>query len=99
MLVLLAIDSDVEPSYGYGIIKNLESSSKGKLKFPEGTIYPILSSLSNKKLLESYWGDPQGGPRRKYYKLTADGKEALLLCHGDWLAFYEVTNDVIEKLQ
>lgn len=99
MLVLRAIASDVEPSYGYRIIKILEKSSNGKLKFPEGTIYPILSSLSNKKLLESYWGDPQGGPRRKYYKLTSDGREALLLCHDDWLAFYMLTNNVIEKLE
>ncbi len=98
MLVLLTIDRDGGPCYGYRIIKILERTSDGRLRFPEGTIYPILSSLSAKELLESYWGDPQGGPRRKYYRLTQDGREALALCLEDWLSNYKITREVMEKL-
>ena len=84
LLVLLAISRNSEPSYGYHIIKLLETLSNGRFKFPEGTIYPILSSLQSKGLLTSYWGDAPEGPRRKYYKLTADGSKALNMCLTDW---------------
>ena len=99
MLVLLAIDKDPEPSYGYRIIKTLEKTSKGKFKFPEGTIYPILGSLSNKGLLKSYWGDAPEGPRRKYYKLTPNGKKALKVCLDVWHTLSDFTFDIIEDLE
>ena len=52
-LVLAAIDSEKEPSYGYRIIRKLEDSSKGRYSLPEGTIYPILNSLSKRGFLKT----------------------------------------------
>jgi PadR family transcriptional regulator PadR len=99
LLVLLTIIHDPEPSYGYRIIKTLETLSNGRFKFPEGTIYPILSSLQNKGLLTSYWGDAPEGPRRKYYKLTTDGSRALKLCLADWKNVVSITDDLIKQLR
>ena len=99
MLVLLAIDKDPKPSYGYRIIKTLERTSKGKFKFQEGTIYPILSSLSSKGLLSSYWGDAPEGPRRKYYKLTPNGKKALKVFLEDWSTISHTVSDIVQTLE
>ena len=99
LLVMSAIDKVSQPSYGYAIIKTLETASGGRFKFPEGTVYPILSSLESKGFLTSYWGDSIDGPRRKYYKLTSLGREALGVCLEDWRALIGVTDDIIRKLE
>ena len=98
LLVLLAISRDSEPSYGYRIIKTLETISNGRFKFPEGTIYPILSSLQSKGLLTSYWGDAPEGPRRKYYTLTSDGSKALNMGLIEWKNVASITNNIIKQL-
>ncbi len=98
MLVLLAIEREGRDTYGYRIIKTLETGSKGKFKFPEGTVYPILSSLSTKKLVKSYWGDPKGGPRRKYYKITPLGKKVLKVYLEDWKEVSSITNAMIANM-
>jgi PadR family transcriptional regulator len=50
---------------------------------PSGTVYPILSRIEGKGWVRTSWEDPEahrreGRPARKYYSLTADGREALL---------------------
>jgi len=98
MLSLLAIDSAHGPTYGYRIIKDLEGASAGRFKFPEGTVYPILSQLSDMGYLKAYWGEATEGPRRKYYKITKDGKGALEMCLEEWTSTAEITTSIIESL-
>jgi len=98
LLVLLVISTEKKPCYGYKIIKILETLSNEKFKFQEGTIYPVLSSLTSKGLLSSYWGDAPEGPRRKYYKLTSEGKAALELALIEWTEIVTITDDIIENL-
>ena len=76
-LILAAISSEEKPTYGYRIIRKLEASGGGKYSLPEGTVYPVLNSLSQKGFLRTYWGDSKSGPRRKYYEITPLGKKAL----------------------
>jgi len=99
MLSLLAVDSDPEPSYGYRIIKNLEVASGGKFTFPEGTVYPILSSLTENGFLKADWGEATEGPRRKYYKITKEGKAALKMCLEEWNGASRTVNETIGKLE
>lgn len=44
-------------------------------KFSDGTIYPIIKSLSDKKLIIGRWGDETSncGGRRRYYRLSDAG--------------------------
>jgi len=49
---------------------------------PSGTVYPALSTLSRRSLVESDWEQPgvahsDGRPRRRYYRVTATGREVL----------------------
>ena len=60
--------------YGFDVIDRTGLAS--------GTVYPALSTLERKQLVESQWEEEgpahsDGRPRRKYYRVTAEGSEAL----------------------
>lgn len=43
------------PSYGYAIITRINEITKGQLKWTTGSLYPLLHSLENKGMLQSFW--------------------------------------------
>jgi PadR family transcriptional regulator PadR len=67
--------------YGLEIIKAVEEASEGKRRLGFGSLYPTLHKLQKKGLLTSQWGEEtpeeRGGARRRYYQITAAGKNAL----------------------
>lgn len=71
-------------TYGYEIVKTLKASSDDLYNMSEGTLYPALKRLERKGYLSSYWGETETGSRRKYYKLTDDGKKVLISKIRDW---------------
>ena len=44
----------------------------------EGTLYPLLSKLRRDELVVYEWKESENGPPRKYYRLTAKGRAALI---------------------
>src|SRR6267142_1237455 len=62
--------------YGLEILRRLESDSA--LIVSEGTVYPLLSRLKALGLLQSEWVESESGHPRKYYVLTAAGKQRAL---------------------
>ena len=81
--------------YGYEMIKEMDLRSKGIFSFKEGTLYPILHNLENANYIESYWDDSNGGRKRKYYKITANGKKFLIEKESEWKLFSETVNSVL----
>ncbi len=63
-----------EERYGYDLVKSLVAWSG--LDITEGTIYPLLSRLRKQGLVETRLVESSGGPARKYYSLTAEGRAA-----------------------
>lgn len=53
----------------------LDSLKSAKLIVVEGTLYPLLTRLKNMELLSYRWEESPSGPPRKYYSLTAEGKD------------------------
>ena len=98
-LILATVSSEQKPTYGYRIIKKLEASSGGKYSLPEGTVYPVLNSLSQKGFLKTYWGDSKTGPRRKYYEITPLGKKALNICKNEWSSIYNLVEDMLKNVE
>lgn len=43
----------------------------------EGTLYPLLSKLRRERLVDYEWRESEAGPPRKYYHLTAEGKQQM----------------------
>ena len=55
----------------------LETLKEAQLVVVEGTVYPLLTRMKNEGLLSYRWQESTGGPPRKYYSLTAQGREFL----------------------
>ena len=70
--------------YGYEIVKVLKEKSDDAYNMSEGTLYPALKRLEIKKWLESYWAELPSGGRRKYYRMTDDGRSELNRKLGEW---------------
>ena len=85
------------PSYGYAIVKELNERSEGILKLGEGTIYPVLYRLEDKKLIASKWSLAQNGRQRKYYRLTPKGRKALAANQRQWRILTDVMEKVLSK--
>ncbi|GMV90808.1 MAG: PadR family transcriptional regulator [Candidatus Hydrogenedentota bacterium] len=64
-------------SYGYEIIKEVNTEADGTFVWQEGTMYPVLHKLEKEGLVRSQWQESEVGRRRKYYYITAKGREAL----------------------
>ena len=75
-----------EPSYGYQIIKRVNDESDGLFAWQEGTVYPILHKLERNGFVRAQWQDADTGRRRKYYYVTAAGRERLRAAAREWAA-------------
>lgn len=71
---VLAILGEKE-SYGYEIVQDLTAYGFGQIS--EGTVYPLLLRLEKSGLVSAKFMDSGLGPRRKYYALTEQGRQAL----------------------
>lgn len=90
---ILAILSHKD-SYASDIISTLKES---KLIVVEGTLYPLLTRLKNSGFLSYRWEESTQGPPRKYYELTASGKEFLRNLDASWKEFSESVNSLNPK--
>ena len=83
-------------SYGYEINKTIESLSGGAFVLKEATLYTAFRRLEDSGLITSYWGDEPVGARRKYYKITAQGREAYRQAREEWDASVRILNALLE---
>ncbi len=63
-----------EPLHGYGIIKNVESLSSGRIKLGAGTLYGALGKMMKNKWILQH-RQAESSSRRKVYGLTPLGRE------------------------
>jgi PadR family transcriptional regulator PadR len=82
--------------YGLEILRRLESGSD--LVVSEGTVYPLLSRLKSLALVESEWVESGGGHPRKYYRLTAAGKQRAIEMSRVWSEFSSSLSKLLEPL-
>jgi DNA-binding PadR family transcriptional regulator len=71
-------------SYGYAIIKRVNELSHGHLQWTDGMLYPVLHRLERHGLVGSRWGSSDCGRRRKYYRITKDGRALLAAQREQW---------------
>ena len=84
-LVLLSVlNNSEEPMYGYQIAKLLDDYSGEASFMKQGALYPVLRQLESSGLLQSIVEPSVSGPPRRYYEITAEGKETLLIWQGVW---------------
>lgn len=82
--LILAILAQQE-NYGYAILQRIEALSEGALRWEDSTLYPVLHRLESQGLLTATWRKADNQRRRKYYALTAKGREVLAREKQQWL--------------
>ena len=86
-----------EALYGYEIAKQLAAADPDLALGKQGALYPVLRSLAEDKLLES-WVEPSvAGPPRRYYRITAHGRSALVEWSHAWRRIRRLVEDIVEE--
>jgi DNA-binding PadR family transcriptional regulator len=91
--LVLAILAEGE-SYGYAIIKRVNELSHGHLLWTDGMLYPVLHRLERNGLIASRWKTAESGRRRKYYRLTKEGRTELEAERKRW----EMVDDTLHRI-
>jgi PadR family transcriptional regulator, regulatory protein PadR len=80
-LVLKVVSAD--KVYVADILRELSGT---EFATQEGTLYPLLSKMRREELVDYEWKESEAGPPRKYYQLTAKGREQLREISEYWQA-------------
>ncbi len=93
MLILRLLENS--DMYGYQMIEELEKRSQNIFTLKAGTLYPILHTLEQQSMIESYDAEIDSARPRKYYRLTKDGKKMLEEKKAEWKAYSSAVNQVL----
>ena len=85
-LLVLALVED-RPRHGYEISKLIEARSNGALTSRVASLYPMLYRLERRGWVEGRWVEKAGQRRRRYYRLTAEGRRVLARQRSIWQQF------------
>ena len=81
--LVLAILQEGE-SYGYAIMKRVAELSGGELTWTDGMLYPLLHRLERLGYIGARWGVSETGRKRRYYRITPDGRAQLAVQRRQW---------------
>jgi PadR family transcriptional regulator PadR len=76
LMVLKTLEA-LGPLHGYGIARRIEQMSEDTLSLNQGTIYPALLRLQQKKWITAEWGVSENNRRAKFYSLSRLGKKQI----------------------
>jgi transcriptional regulator len=85
LLILALIEERAR--HGYEISKLIASRSDGALQFHVASLYPLLYRLEDRGWIEGRWVEKPGQRRRRYYRLTPEGRKVLARQRSVWQDF------------
>ena len=85
---------EAESRHGYELQKLIESRSRGVLTFNVASLYPLLYKMEERGWIVGRWVEKAGERRKRFYTLTADGREALDAQRASWREFVTAINQV-----
>ncbi len=91
-LVLAVLDGPAR--HGYEIAQLIAERSDHRLKFQAATLYPLLYKLEKQGWVEGRWVEKAGQRRRRFYRLTAEGRTVLGERRRVWREFDEALDQV-----
>ena len=80
--------------YAADILKELNAT---EFATQEGTLYPLLSKMRREELVDYEWKESEAGPPRKYYELTAKGREVLRETADYWQKISSTVKNLGQK--
>ncbi len=92
LLILSLVEA--RPRHGYEISKLITARSGGRLKFHIASLYPLLYRLEERGWLQGTWVEKAGQRRRRFYRLTPQGRRVLATQRRTWSAFVEAVGRI-----
>ena len=87
------------PIHGYAIAQRIQQISKDALQVQQGSLYPALHRLENKRSLAAEWKPTETGREAKFYKLTAAGRAQLKSETEGWARLTEIVGLILQNPQ
>src|SRR5580704_494206 len=94
-LLILAL-LEVEDRHGYDISRLIEQRSGGTLSFRVASLYPLLYRLEKRGWIQGRWVEKAGQRRRRYYRLTEQGRKVLSAQKRGWATFIAAIHRITE---
>ncbi len=92
LLILSLLDA--RPRHGYELGKLIHTRSGGQLTFHIDSLYPLLYRLEERGWIKGAWVEKPEERRRRFYKVTAEGRRVLAQQRKTWAAFVEAVRRV-----
>ena len=92
MLVLALVEE--QQRHGYEIAQLIEQRSNGEIRFRVPSLYPLLYRLERRGLVEGRWVEKAGERRRRFYRVTAEGREVLAEQRKKWATFVKAVHRI-----
>ena len=92
LLILSLLDA--RPRHGYELSKLIQTRSGGELTFHIDSLYPLLYRLEERGWIKGSWLEAAGERRRRFYRVTAEGRRVLAQQRKTWAAFVEAVRRV-----
>ena len=87
LLILSLLEA--RPRHGYELSKLIHTRSDGQLTFHIDSLYPLLYRLEERGWIKGTWVEKEGERRRRFYKVTAEGRRVLARQRKTWETFVE----------
>jgi len=94
LLILSLVEA--RPRHGYEISKLIEQRSEGAVRFYVASLYPLLYRLEKRGWIQGRWVEKSGQRRRRYYRLTSQGRKVLVSQLRGWREFVAGINRITE---
>ena len=91
-LLVLSLVED-QPRHGYDLCQLIERRSDGALRFKAASLYPLLYRLERRGWIKGRWVE-SGGRRRRYYRITAEGRKVVAAQREGWEAFVQAIRQI-----
>ena len=95
-LMVLKTLAALGPLHGHGIARRIEQVAQGALNLNQGTIYPALLRLEQKRWIGSDWGMSENNRRARFYRITASGRRQLAAEEQLWARTVLLVNRLLE---
>jgi PadR family transcriptional regulator PadR len=94
-LLILSLLED-QPRHGYEIGRLIDMRSGGTLHFHVASLYPLLYRLEKRGWIQGRWVEKANQRRRRYYRLTPEGRRVLVAKRLKWQEFAEAVGRIAE---
>jgi transcriptional regulator len=92
LLILSLLEA--RPRHGYELSKLIRARSEGQLTFHIDSLYPLLYRLEERGWIKGTWVEKAAERRRRFYRVTAEGRRVLAAQKKTWAAFVKAVGRI-----